>query len=362
MKLTRLIGPAAGLLSILFSGSLLAQAGGSVQVSYSLAPTGIPALGSLGLLALGLLLGALALRSLRRSGSGAFVVLLASGLLLAGSGSGLLRQAEALFPSTDFAFSGNGSPFVVAEFPATLLNDLDQAQQLGALTATCPGDGTATLSGSCASGQVLAAQGGSCTLDLLCEAARDFKYVFVTSETYLGDMSIASSNYVSTPNKEAGVGTQAADSHCNRLAVAGGLQAGDEENFSAYISDSNESYNTRTGSVTINDTDTPHRLSDEGRTLVADSGAKLLTEDLKAAISRDENGTDLSQVITTLVAWTNTFKGLASSTEVNCNNWQIGSASDKGGVGGVYEPDSSEWQMLGSAECGVNLYLVCIEQ
>ncbi|NRB70690.1 MAG: midcut-by-XrtH protein, partial [Xanthomonadales bacterium] len=171
MRLRWLSGSAAVLL-FFTSAPVLAQ---SVAVTFGPVPEGIPLLGRTGLLLLVLALALLAAWRLRRAGPylAAAVLLLGGGLLAGGSGAWLMGQARAVVAAAEWALSEHDGALRVTEFPALLSNDLPRAQELTRMQAQCAAGESASRTGSCGLGTVLAAAGGSCTLDLLCALSPD---------------------------------------------------------------------------------------------------------------------------------------------------------------------------------------------
>lgn len=151
-----------------FSGGAWAQ---TVEVSYGLPASPIPVFGSGAALLMGLILAAVGAFWLHR-GAGALrtlaVVVLATGALAATSGGGwLVGNAQAVVATVEYLFSENRSPFTVTEFPAELVNDKNVDTVLAGLEIegcpTSPG-----LTGTCRSGFLLEAGGGSCTIESAC--------------------------------------------------------------------------------------------------------------------------------------------------------------------------------------------------
>lgn len=131
----------------------------------------VPALGTFGLLTMGLLLALFGFIWVKKHPNTAHklaVTAIAAGLLTsAGTGGWLVSNAEAIPSITDYLFSENSSPVSVTNFPASLTNDLAESALI--ISIDVSGCQTPTeITGTCEEGAFLAGNGGSCSLDSVC--------------------------------------------------------------------------------------------------------------------------------------------------------------------------------------------------
>lgn len=156
------------------SAGAFAQNPPTASVSYGLAAAPIPVFGWGSALIMGLCLAALGAWWLKRE-PGALrsiaAAVMATGVLAAAaSGGWMVSNAQAVVASVEFLFSENDSPVTVAEFPATLVNDLPLGRTIKGIDVTgCPAE--VEIVGTCQPGTTLAAEGGSCMIESVCAAA-----------------------------------------------------------------------------------------------------------------------------------------------------------------------------------------------
>jgi len=161
----------------IFSSAAFAQTAlityGSAPVTSAAPPEAIPVLGSAGLLILGGLLSLIGARWLKKSKHASralTITIISAGLMIsAGSGGWLVSNAEAVVTTTEYLFSEQSSPVSVTSFPAELVNDLETEATIESIDVSeCPT--SVSLQGTCEADSVLAANGGSCTLDSVCSS------------------------------------------------------------------------------------------------------------------------------------------------------------------------------------------------
>ncbi len=163
--------------------------------------------------------------------------------------------------------------------------------------------------------------------------------VFVTSETYKGDLLPAIDNKT---------GLALADAHCQALASA--KLSG---NFKAWLSDDTGSPSTRfdtnfTGAYQLVD----------GTSIVSGGWAELTSGNLKHAIDRDEQNNVLDEA----TPWSNTTSDGTKVTmdEASCMNWTSKLLAVSGRVGDSSAMDAA-WSDAGAIPCSVPLPLYCFE-
>jgi hypothetical protein len=155
------------------------------------------------------------------------------------------------------------------------------------------------------------------------------KIVFVTSQTYTGDLG----------------GIDGADQKCQQLAEDAGLPG----LYSAWLSDSTTSPAQR-----FIKNKAPYMLVDG--TAIADDWNDLTDGSLDAPINRDENNNVVSRSV-----WTNTNANGTLNGDLSCQGWTFGMGGDFGGVGNSSETDD-DWTLEAFSFCAATLSLYCFQQ
>lgn len=155
--------------TLMFSSVAVAQ---TAEVTY-ISQIPVPVFGTFGLLVMGLVLALTGYVFLKKR-SDAFqkltVTAITVGLLTsAGAGGWLVKNAEAVISATEYLFSENSNPVIVTSFPAAVTNDLGYpATILSVEVSGCPGE--IAITGTCEPDVNLSENGGSCSLDSVCES------------------------------------------------------------------------------------------------------------------------------------------------------------------------------------------------
>ncbi|PCC69086.1 Myxococcus cysteine-rich repeat-containing protein [Nannocystis exedens] len=181
---------------------------------------------------------------------------------------------------------------------------------------------------------------GSPDGDDLCNACKDvpFRYVFVTSLTYKGDV-----------NKLNG-----GDIKCTSAADNASLP-GDNPKWVAWLSDEEQSASARMDDTFVG----WYVLPGPEPVLVARDWAGLTSGMLQNPINRDESG---APVAADALVWTNTKtdgKILSLDTASHCNNWD-----SNAGTGSVGNPNAADatWANNGAVvDCNSMHHLYCVQ-
>ncbi|NQY01980.1 MAG: midcut-by-XrtH protein [Halieaceae bacterium] len=299
-------------------------------------PVPIP---SLLLIPLGVLMAVIGYRALRSPQGRKLlsVMLLGAGLTLSALGSLNIPQALASMLALD---NPAGGVINLPVDPVEISNTSGVALKLDAISieSSCISQDPAN---ECLSGQILE-DGGTCMIENKC-ASESQKVVFVTSETYTGDLR-------ETPE---GTGLEGADAKCNALAVEANLPG----EFKAWLSDSNFDVRDRFIPSSV-----PYR--DVQGSLIADSFFDLAP--LEAPINVNEMG---DTIVTVPVAWTNSSEdgsAIFPITPINiCDDWGTSSYAPPsnnfiGATGNV--SDRFEWTAITAQPCSLLARLYCFEQ
>lgn len=184
-------------------------------------------------------------------------------------------------------------------------------------------------------------------IDSNCDGEVDpgFKYVFVSSNSYSGDL-IASAPIVTND------GLQAADAICQQLAdqAVPALPG----TYAAWLS--SESVNAR-DRVTAEPQNTfSYVLPDAPRSVIAVGFPGLVDGVLDHAINTDQSGTEL----VLRFVWTGSrYDGVRAGGQ--CDNWSQ-SSSQLLGYAGVSVDFDSEWSWWDQASCDQELHLYCFQR
>ena len=181
------------------------------------------------------------------------------------------------------------------------------------------------------------------TLSTSCIAETAYKRVFVTSQTYNGNLH----------------GVSGANRECR--------DAGDdlEGTWKAWISDSTKSPANQSDEDVWNQYGGEYRLVD-GTTKVADSWTDLVTLDadgtnyLKNRINKDENGVDIVATTLNWSVWTGSSP-IGNRSGGVCDNWSSSSGSYTG-ASGTANYQTSYWTEFTNFSCTQVKHLYCFEQ
>lgn len=161
------------------------------------------------------------------------------------------------------------------------------------------------------------------------DCAPEWRYVFVTSETYTGVLG----------------GALGADASCDSLAAAANLPGG----YMAWVSDSGTSPSDR-----FIKSEVPYRRVDGVQ--IAASWMDVMDGDLDDAIAVTEQG----ELVEGEHVWTNTFGDGTSDVDFDCGDWTESSGS--GLVGQSGQTLFSEWSVFAIVECSDTARLYCFQQ
>ena len=298
-------------------------------------PVPIP---SLLLIPLGVVLALIGYRALRSPQGRKLlsVMLLGAGLTLSALGSLNIPQALASMLALD---NPEGGVIELPVGPVEISNTSGVALKLDAISieSSCLSQDPAN---ECSSGQILE-DGDSCLIENKC-ASESQKVVFVTSETYTGDLR-------ETPE---GTGLEGADAKCNALAVEANLPG----EFKAWLSDSV----SRDLSSRFAPSEYEYRLVDG--TVIATGFDDLLDGQLTSPIQLTE---DSNQVPIDSGMWTGTLEdGTWAGPGKVCDDWTSSDAfSDQGLIGLTDDSIASFWwTSYGPITCNISFRLYCFEQ
>jgi hypothetical protein len=175
----------------------------------------------------------------------------------------------------------------------------------------------------------------------VCIPVIEDKFVFVTSETYTGNLG----------------GLQGADAKCQQLAINAGLPGV----YKAWLSDNFASPSTRFNKAAVN-----YKLVNG--VVIADSWGDLIDGNLHYAIQIDENGNILSGEWPLTKVWTGTDYDGTSFPEYCCNDWEefcyqwTQEVPSEGARFGQYNSDNTSWSRGVTDPCNEENHLYCFQQ
>ena len=337
----------AGISPLTLSSVAFAQTSGTLTygpASVTAAPTPVDSVApavpvpipSLLLIPLGVLMAVIGYRALRGPQGRKLlsVMLLGAGLTLSALGSLNIPQALASMLALD---NPEGGVIELPVGPVEISNTSGVALKLDAISieSSCLSQDPAN---ECSSGQILE-DGDSCLIENKC-ASESQKVVFVTSETYTGDLR-------ETPE---GTGLEGADAKCNALAVEANLPG----EFKAWLSDINFDVRDRFIRSQV-----PYVNVLEVQ--IAIDFADLTSPPIDNFINITELGDQIDSIV-----WTGTdaFGRRAGSL---CQSWtESRSTSQNGfefrGLGGRSRENSFGWSQGGLYDCDDDYHLYCFEQ
>lgn len=158
-----------------------------------------------------------------------------------------------------------------------------------------------------------------------------FKYVFVTSETYNGNLG----------------GLSGADTNCQNLANTAGLSG----TFKAWLSDGTTSASSRLEHASIS-----YKLTNG--TKIADDWSDLTNSSIVAGIQINESG---GTVGSSYVATNTEYNGNISPDSYHCNNWTSNQNSDFALAGNTNNTDRG-WTYSSAPRCDSSFRLYCFQQ
>ena len=163
---------------------------------------------------------------------------------------------------------------------------------------------------------------------------------FITSETYTGDLG----------------GVEGADENCNVLASEYGLQDAGDNNFMAWLSDSDVESSPINRFPNVG-TSQPFVRTDDVR--IAEDWEELTSANLRSAIALNENEQPQSGKSWTSTVADGNFAGPFPQS-VNCIDWTDDTADITGMRGDTGNTDQS-WSFTGQSTCDEELHLYCFQ-
>ena len=188
--------------------------------------------------------------------------------------------------------------------------------------------------GACTAFSLATLSCGDTSVQIPCN---EVKTVFLTSETYTGDLG----------------GLSGADEKCNALASDAGLDG----TYKAWLSDSTGSPSTRFTQSSV-----PYALVDG--VVIANDWEDLVDGTLLSPINVTELGEMFNLSSKTLFTNTTVTGGCVDcsfSATLSCNDWQSTTTGLFGGIG-LYDVTGVQWTEFGITACFANQPLYCFEQ
>ncbi|AQA17340.1 hypothetical protein BST95_02950 [Halioglobus japonicus] len=334
----------AAISSLTLSSVAFAQTSGTLTygpASVTAAPTPVDSVApavpvpipSLLLIPLGVLMAVIGYRVLRGPQGRKLlsVMLLGAGLTLSALGSLNIPQALASMLELD---NPEGGVIELPDDPVEISNTSGVALKLDAISieSSCISQDPVN---ECSSGQILEA-GDSCMIENACVSEFQ-KVVFVTSETYTGDLR----------ENGQGTGLEGADAKCNALAVEANLPG----EFKAWLSDSTVDVRDRFIQSSVPYVDIPGSI-------FADDFQSLVSGSFRVPIRYTEISTRVSTVP---LVWTGSTTIGTVTVGATCDGWETPLDVSSGMLGGTGLL-TAEWTVARENPCSGSARLYCFEQ